>query len=126
MPVGLIFSKIVFRSLRSVTLIENTHKAANEHFKQILDRKPYIWWLVTTDTACNKISDIKSASRKILEKTSSINMVVGEISYLNLTYLDKKLAEMVTSLATFMLHVQIFLEVPPSLWAKGGDVVVSN
>jgi len=81
---------------------------------------------VTTDTACNKISDIKSASRKILEKTSSINMVVGEISYLNLTYLDKKLAEMVTSLATFMLHVQIFLEVPPSLWAKGGDVVVSN
>ena len=53
-------------------------------------------------------------------------MVVGKISYFNLTYLDKKLAEMVTSLATFMLHVQIFLEVPPSLWAKGGDVVVSN
>ena len=92
----------------------------------ILDKISYIWWLAATGKASNKISDNESASRKILEKTSAINRVAGEISCLNLTYLDKKLAEMVTSLATFMLHVQIFLEVPPSLWAKGGDVVVSN
>jgi len=59
-----------------------------------------------SDNAHNKISDNKSASRKILEKTSRIHAVVGEISYLNLTYLDKKLAEMATSLASFTLCVQ--------------------
>ena len=94
MTVGLISSKIVFRSLRSVSAIENTYQATNEHFKQmlILNKKSYIWRLATTDNARNKISDNKSALRKILEKTSRIHMVVGKISYFNLTYLDRKLA----------------------------------
>jgi len=93
LAVGLISSKIVFWSLRSVTVIENTYQTANNHFKQMffLDKKSCIWQLVTTDNAPNKISDNKSASTKILEKSSRIHAVVGEISYFNLTYLVKKI-----------------------------------
>jgi len=76
----------------------------------ILDKKSYIRRLATTDNACNKIPDNKSPSRKILEKTSRTHTVVGEISNFNLTYLDKKLAEMVTSLASFTLRVQNILK----------------
>jgi len=56
----------------------------------ILDKISYIWWLVATGKASNKISDNESALRKILEKTSTKNRVAGEISCFNLTYLDKK------------------------------------
>jgi len=92
LPVGLISCKIVVRSLRLVTANKNTYQAANEHFKQmlILDKISYIWWLAATGKASNKISDNESASRKILEKTSTINTVAGEISCFNLTYLDNK------------------------------------
>ena len=72
---GLISTKIVFRSIRSVAVIENTYQAANEHFEQmfILNKKSYIERLATKDNARNEISDNKSASRVIFEKTSGIH-----------------------------------------------------
>jgi len=44
---------------------------------------------VTTDITRKKISDDKSASRKIFEKASRILTVVAKISYYNLASLDK-------------------------------------
>ena len=56
LPVGLNSSKTVFMSLRSVTVIENRHQDANEHFKQmsILNKKSYIWRLTSTYRQCTQ------------------------------------------------------------------------
>ena len=69
-PVGLFCSKILFKSLRLVTVLENWYQTANEHFKQmfILNKKSHLWRLITRAMKYQIINQYREKSlRKLVE-----------------------------------------------------------